>query len=59
VSGMVADTLTAQVTGASDLTSTVKLKASGSCDGGKSVTILGAADTSSVSTDGGCTLSAR
>lgn len=58
VSGMVADTLTVEVSGASDIASTVKVKASGSCTEGGSVTILGGADTTSVSTSGGCTLSA-
>lgn len=57
VDGMVTDTLTLQASGGSTIASTVKKSASGSCSGGGSVTILGGADTTGVSTSGGCTLS--
>jgi len=57
VDGMVLDTLSLSLSGGSDVETFVKTKAGGTCSGGGSVTIVGGADTSGISTSGGCTLS--
>jgi len=55
VRGLEVDTLTVNAGGVSDIESIVKVKASGSCSGSATVTIVGSAETT-IDKSGGCTV---
>jgi len=55
VKGLEVDTLTVDVAGSSDIESIVKVKASGSCSGSATVTIVGSAETT-IDKSGDCTV---